>query len=232
MKRALQLIAISATPLFLTAAGALAQDRVISPDEQARWNAIGRVTLGRITADRGCTGTLIAPDLVVTAAHCAVGFDEASPSKLATLSFTAGWNNGAFAGTSTAARVVYPPEHQPGELNLRTIPHDIALIELVHPIEDVPPLPLLAEVPPDQTVSLVAYANGRMNTAAISEGCVPISPIEGLLFLTCAVISGNSGAPVLVDGPEGLAVVAVVSSRGAGGAYAARVGDWLQDQLR
>ena len=51
------------------------------------------------------------------------------------------------------------------------------------------------------------------------------------MFLTCPVVDGNSGGPVISGTGEDRRLVAVISSRGRGGAYAAQLDDWLSGFL-
>ena len=60
-------------------------------DAGAEWQAVGLLAIGN---HRQCTGALIAPDLVLTAAHCL--FEAGSPRRIdaAGIESRAGWRNG------------------------------------------------------------------------------------------------------------------------------------------
>ena len=63
---------IAASLVVLSVGSALAQGgsglrALITADDTRGWEAVGRLDIGR---DGFCTGALVAPDVVLTAAHC------------------------------------------------------------------------------------------------------------------------------------------------------------------
>ncbi|NRA99119.1 MAG: trypsin-like serine protease, partial [Rhodobacteraceae bacterium] len=95
-------LAISAAPLS-------AQDaRILSADDHARWQAIGRVNIAGLLSTRLCTGALIAPDLVLTAAHCTFAHRPDTPHPAEEIHFVAGWFRGEYTAHSPTAEVILP----------------------------------------------------------------------------------------------------------------------------
>jgi len=82
--------------------GALAQNWPISESARQDWQAVGRVTIEGNTRSL-CTGTLIAPDTVVTAAHCVTNGETGQPLPFYKLNFVAGWHDGEHAGGAVAS---------------------------------------------------------------------------------------------------------------------------------
>ena len=98
------------------------------------WQAVGRID---IAGEAFCTGALIAPDLVLTAAHCLYDPATRQPVALDQLQFKAGWRNGRASAYRYVSAAVHHPayvfEASPGPERVSV---DIALLRLQVPIED------------------------------------------------------------------------------------------------
>lgn len=208
--------------------------QIISVQEQPFWNAIGRVNRGGFDTTRLCTGTLIAPDLVLTAAHCVPPNATRTPEKLSNLFFVAGWNRGDYAAARTAQAVYRHPDYTPGDtLTYNSIAHDLALVVLSEPVTaaEATPLPLAFLPPPGEVLGFVGYRKDRRHAPTRYLDCVPDRPDPRVIFLNCPVVGGNSGSPVIAGPPEAPTVVGVIIASSAGGAYAVLPDDWLLDLI-
>ena len=182
-------------------------------DDTRGWEAVGKLILG----DRGfCTGALVAPQMVLTAAHCLYDKETGARLKPGQIKFLAGWRNGraeAYCGVRQA--VTHPDYVYGGTDSLDRVADDVALIELDQPIllPNVHPFALAAVPEAGEAVGVISYGQGRADAPALQRECQVMDKATGILVMSCDVDFGSSGAPVfqMKDGtPQ---VVSVISSK-------------------
>ena len=188
---------------------AFAQDTTID------LRAIGLLELG---PKGGCTGTLIEPDLVLTAAHCLSNGSKTRNLKANDIRFrpttATGQPGEAFRGK---VMTVHPVYLMAGLSYKRRIPRDLGLVQLDRPV----PTELATPIPPGgaelfQDKGFIMAFRGQQSVAR-QRICQPLGLEEGLLVLGCEVLPGESGSPFFVVRDDQPAVVSVVSSRTSSG---------------
>jgi V8-like Glu-specific endopeptidase len=189
--------------------------------EAAAFTSVGRLGRSGFRTRQSCSGTLIAPDLVLTAGHCLSGSDYSNRV------FVAGWTKGNYVGFARAAEERIHPRFDPA-----TGPaFDIGLIVLDAPITETAPLPVATQVPPGR-VALMGYNRQVPHMLTGAFDCPVVQRWPDLLRVGCVVLPGNSGGPVFVQQDGVWAVAGVVSARIDGDAVVVPVGDWVREQIR
>ena len=211
-------LALSLLPLlFLSApapqAAEIGPETFLNAKESEPWLGIGRVNVPGRRKRGMCTGTLIAPDIVLTAAHCLINLRTGKPHLIGTVHFVAGWHKGGRVGHSKAKEIVIHPDFVMRSNGLpRSFAHDIGLIRLMHPIPDVAkPFPVVPFVRND-SYTLIGYRRDRAHALSRQDDCSHIYNVRGVLQLGCLSNRGASGAPIFVITPDGPGIVAVVSA--------------------
>ncbi len=203
--------------LALTPVAGLSQDAVLerldTTDDGRAWEAVGRLD---INGAGFCTGALIAPNLVLTAAHCL--FDSVSKSRInpESVEFLAGWRNGRASAYRYVRRaVVHPGYVYDQDVSSSRVRNDVALLELQHPIRNTTVMPFeTAERPRrGEQVGVVSYAKDRANAPSLQEVCAVMARQEGVLVMSCDVDYGSSGAPIFTFEGDKPRIVSVVSAK-------------------
>jgi len=186
---------------------------MMTGNDSRGWHAVGRINIG---PNSFCTGALIAPDLVLTAAHCM--FDGKTGRRVPDdqIEFQADLRAGRAAAYRGVRRsLVHPDFSFDGENFAARVANDVALLELDQPIRNTTITPFATHARPRDgaEVGVVSYAQNRAESPSLQKVCHVLARQGGTLVLSCDVDFGSSGAPVFVIEDGAPQIVSVVSAK-------------------
>jgi len=204
---------------------------MLDKEQSKPWRGVGRINIAGLDRRGMCTGTLIAPDIVLTAAHCLVSGRTGRQFRTKDINFVTGWYKGTYSGHSKAKSVVLHPAWSTAKpKGVEDLGNDLAVVRLVKPIEMKAALSFklgTAGAPGDE-VLLLSYRRDRPHALTQQKRCRYLTKHDTVVTLACRIVGGTSGAPVFEITEAGPRIVAVISAKAQVGqprAFAARVDD-------
>ncbi|MFV1465321.1 MULTISPECIES: trypsin-like serine peptidase [unclassified Phaeobacter] len=211
MKRIIGLIAaafISSSTFSLPAEAQSAGVRAVEG-----WEAVGRLNIG---GRNMCTGSLIAPNLVLTAAHCLYNPQTGQAVNPRNIKFEAGLNGRRAKASRRVVKAVVHPGYRHSWSSNSAAGSDIAVLRLDRPISgsEIRPFVLAAAPTPGESVDVLSYTVNQATRPAREKDCQILSTRSATLVTSCRVEYGASGSPVLQMRPGGTPrLVSVISAK-------------------
>ena len=196
------------------------------------WEAVGRLNIAGINM---CTGALIGPDIVLTAAHCLYDTKTGKMVDPTRIEFLAGFDRGQPKASRRVARAIVHDKYRYRPKGQAQIGHDLAVLRLERPISGDVITPFRTEERPEKGDALGVIAYSRTNTRSplLEEPCHVMARRHETLVMSCSVDFGGSGAPVLVlHGGQNPKLVSVISAKAMVGRTEVSVGTVLDQALK
>lgn len=189
-----------------------ADDRRVAVDaDAAPWRSLVKV---QTNLGGRCTGVLVTPDRVVTAAHCLVNPRAPRFLPASSLHVLLGYDRGEYRVHATVVSFVAGAGYDPAGQRERA--SDWAVLTLTAPVAGEP-LPVLATPPPAGAPAMLGgYSQDRAQILTADPDCRILGGGAGLLVHDCAATRGTSGGALLVRSGAGWAVAGIGVAGGNG----------------
>ena len=204
---------------------------VLDNGEAERWRAVGSLRMAGMSS---CTAVLISQTQALTAAHCVVDRATGVRVRLGYFTLVLGQRSNGYAAVRKVRSVAFLPGFVSTEpiSDYSDLSSDLALLQLDRPVSADEAVPIeVADWPHPigEFVDIVGYERDGPRSPTIRESCRAVESMDTVTVVTCSVITGISGSPVLLsDRPQDPPrLVASASSRGDGVAYVVSIAPHL-----
>lgn len=186
-------------------------DREVADSSKAPWRSVGRIAHAGFRDIGSCTGTLISPMAVATAAHCFFHPRSHAPLPLGNFRFILGLARDKNLGISRVKCIKFHPDNDPQpNPDLRRSFADSAIVILETPQAEAPiELAADSDLTKGTRVSHAGYGRDRLYALSVHNDCRIIQNDGNTVLTDCDTNLGQSGGPVLVerDGATRLAAI-------------------------
>jgi protease YdgD len=191
--------------LAIPIASAQADDRRVAVDpNQPPWNAVAKV---QTNTGARCTGVLIAPAVVLTAAHCLYNRLTGGLLQPVSLHVLFGYERAGYRWHRLVTRITVGAGFEGGKKRAQTT--DWARLDLAGSVA-APPLPLYAGgVEPGTEAVLAGYNQDKAQLLMADTACHVLQAGGPFVTHDCAGTRGTSGGPVMVRQGGGWAVLGI-----------------------
>ncbi|MEO0371302.1 MAG: trypsin-like serine protease [Pseudomonadota bacterium] len=196
------------------------------------WEAVGRLTMSGRSM---CTGALIAPDLVLTAAHCMYDIRTHRAVKPHKIEFQAGLYADSAVAVRRVKRAIINDQYIHHMGRDAQVGHDLAILVLDSPISPNVVKPLRTDQRPSKgdSVMIIGYTQFSTTKPVLAKPCYILARKHDTVVTSCEVEFGTSGAPVFaVQGGGNPHLVSVISAKAAMGGQAVSIGTALDATLK
>jgi protease YdgD len=201
------------------------------------WDSIGQVNIGGYRALGQCTGTLVRPNLVITAAHCLMNDATGQPHPLRHIHFLAGVRGSKHAAHAKAKCIrfltghTYVPQKSAKGVPLSAMFQDVAAITLDAGLVIEPAIVADARPrEPGEPLIHAAYPADRRFQLQAHTGCRLLQPNRPVpVWLSdCDTHPASSGGPVFVEENGSLALAAIMVGAGRANTTAIPIATWQE----
>jgi protease YdgD len=203
-------------PVVPVAGQGISSDARVRVDpREPPWNAVGRLQAVSGDTRTICTGTLVGPRTVLSAAHCLYDGRTRRLFPPSSLQFLIGLDGQRMSAGALIERTMIGAGYNPSD-PAGTMGSDWALIVLAAPINNGGHFLSLDPQPPADgtTIMVGGYALNNPNVLAADTNCQVTTAAKdskgrALVLHDCNIVQGVSGAPLLRRAGRGWTIVGI-----------------------